>query len=48
LLSDQIVPGRKWTARLGGGSDRKFFWVDHKRLTGEEVQNGSFYEEKVS
>ena len=44
----EIVPGRVWTAKLGGGLPRKFHWVERTRLTAEEVQNEVMYQEKVS
>ena len=47
FLSGEIVPGKVWTAKLGGGLDRKFHWVERQRLTAEEVKNKVMYQEKV-
>jgi len=36
-----------WTAKLGGGLNRAFHWVERQRLTAEEVRNKVTYQEKV-
>nr|CAB3263964.1 39S ribosomal protein L2, mitochondrial [Phallusia mammillata] len=45
--SNEIVPGRVWTKKLGGGDSREWHWVDRSRLTAEEVNAKSYYQEKV-
>lgn len=41
------LPGKKWTSRIGGGLDRKFHWVQHSRMTEDDVLNEIVYHEKV-
>merc|ERR1719277_44776 len=41
----RIVPGRVWNSRIGGGHDRKWYWVDHNRMTVDEVNDGIIYQE---
>ncbi|XP_039254293.1 large ribosomal subunit protein uL2m-like [Styela clava] len=41
------LPGTKWTAKIGGGLPRQFFWVQHKRLTKSDVENELLYFERV-
>lgn len=43
----RIVPGRVWNSRIGGGHDREWYWVDHNRMTVDEVNDGIIYQEKV-
>lgn len=43
----RVVPGRVWCSRHGGGYDREFRWVDHNRLTYDDVQNEVYYQERV-
>ncbi|XP_076814888.1 large ribosomal subunit protein uL2m-like [Clavelina lepadiformis] len=45
---DEIVPGRVWTAKLGGGLPRKWYWVDTHRMTAEEVVAGAVFQEKIT
>lgn len=41
------VPGRKWTAKLGGGLKREFFWVQHQRMSQEDVLHERSFHERV-
>uniref|UniRef100_H2YWL5 Uncharacterized protein n=1 Tax=Ciona savignyi TaxID=51511 RepID=H2YWL5_CIOSA len=45
--SDDKVPGRKWTSKIGGGLSREWYWIDTKRMTLDEVNNGVIYQERV-
>jgi len=47
LPDGRIVPGKVWNSRIGGGHDRYWHWVDHNRMTVDEVNNGIIYQEKV-
>jgi len=47
LDDGSIVPGRVWCSRHGGGKDREWWWVDHNRLTHDDVLNGVHYQEKI-
>lgn len=41
------VPGKKWTAKLGGGLKREFYWVQHQRMSQEDVLNEVSFHERI-
>ncbi|XP_002128742.4 large ribosomal subunit protein uL2m [Ciona intestinalis] len=45
--SDEKVPGKKWTSKIGGGLPRRWYWVDNNRLTVEEVKNEVIFQERI-
>lgn len=40
-------PGRKWTSKLGGGLDRDWYWVQHSRLSKDDVDKEKIFCERV-
>lgn len=46
-MGPEKLPGRKWTAKLGGGLPRQFFWVQHNRISKSDVENERLFFERV-
>lgn len=43
----RVVPGRKWTAKIGGGMNRVWHWVDTVRMTQEDIIKEHVFHERI-